>query len=98
MRADRLLSILLLLQIHERMTVRELAKRLEVSVRTVYRDMEALSTAGIPITAERGADGGWFFVEGYRTNLTGLNELEGQALFLSPPSLPLYYLGILNPA
>lgn len=94
MRADRLLSILLLLQIRQRMTVRELAKRLEVSVRTVYRDMEALSTAGIPITAERGADGGWFLLEGYRTNLTGLNEPEVQALFLSPPSLLLDDLGL----
>jgi predicted DNA-binding transcriptional regulator YafY len=94
MRADRLLSILLLLQIHQRMTVRELAKRLEVSVRTVYRDMEALNTAGIPITAERGADGGWFLLEGYRTNLTGLNEPEVQALFLPRPSPLLDDLGL----
>jgi predicted DNA-binding transcriptional regulator YafY len=94
MRADRLLSILLLLQIHQRMTVRELAKRLEVSVRTVYRDMEALNTAGIPITAERGADSGWFLLEGYRTNLTGLNEPEVQALFLPRPSPLLDDLGL----
>lgn len=94
MRADRLLSILLLLQVRRRITVRELAKRLEVSVRTVYRDMEALNTAGIPITAERGADGGWFLLDGYRTNLTGLNEPEVQALFVPRPSPILDDLGL----
>jgi predicted DNA-binding transcriptional regulator YafY len=78
--------MLLLLQIHRRMTVRELAKRLEVSVRTVSRDMEALHTAGIPITAERGAAGGWFLLDGYRMNLTGSNEPEVQALFVPGPS------------
>src|SRR5260370_18614329 len=87
MRADRLLSILLLLQIHQRMTVRELAKRLEVSVRTVYRDMGALSTAGIPITAERGADGAWFLSERYGPNLTGLTAPGVPTLSLSPPPL-----------
>jgi predicted DNA-binding transcriptional regulator YafY len=86
MRADRLLSILLLLQIHRRLTARELAARLEVSERTIHRDMEALSTAGVPVTAERGASGGWMLVEGYRTNLTGLNKAELQALFVSKPS------------
>src|SRR5215471_10279758 len=94
MRADRLLSLLLLLQIHRRMTVRELARRLEVSVRTVYRDMEALNTAGIPITAERGAHGGWFLLDGDRTNLTGLNESEVQALFVPRPSPLLDDLGL----
>jgi predicted DNA-binding transcriptional regulator YafY len=94
MRADRLLSMLLLLQTHRRMTVRELAQRLEVSVRTVYRDMEALNTAGIPITAERGADGGWFLLDGYRTNLTGLNEPEVHALFVPRPSPILDDLGL----
>jgi len=58
MRADRLLSILLLLQVHQRMTTRDLAKRLEVSERTIHRDMEALSTAGIPVAAERGTTAG----------------------------------------
>lgn len=85
MRADRLLSILLLLQIHQRLTARELARRLEVSERTIHRDMEALSTAGVPVTAERGTRGGWALVEGYETNLTGLNETEIQALFLTKP-------------
>ena len=88
MRADRLLSILLLLQVNRRMTAGELARRLEVSTRTIHRDMEALSTAGIPLYAERGRDGGWVLPEPFRTNLTGLNESEIQTLFMStPPSL-----------
>jgi predicted DNA-binding transcriptional regulator YafY len=88
MRADRLLSIMLLLQLHGRLKARELAERMEVSERTIHRDMEALGAAGVPVTAERGAGGGWSLMEGYRTNLTGLNEAEIQALFLAlPPRL-----------
>jgi len=94
MRADRLLSILLLLQMHRRITARELAKRLEVSERTIHRDMEALGTAGIPVTAERGISGGWSLLEQYRTNLTGLNEAEIQALFLTQPDRLLTDLGL----
>lgn len=94
MRADRLLSILLLLQVHQSVTARELAERLEVSERTIYRDMEALSTAGIPVTAERGAGGGWMLLEEYRTNLTGLNPAEIQALFLTKPARLLADLGL----
>jgi predicted DNA-binding transcriptional regulator YafY len=77
---------LLLLQIHQRMTARELAERLEVSERTIHRDMEALGMAGVPVTAERGMHGGWMLMEGYETNLTGLNETEIQALFLTRPT------------
>src|SRR5215207_5189708 len=94
MRADRLLSILLYLQANRRMTARDLARRLEVSERTVHRDMEALSTAGVPVYAERGAGGGWVLPDEYRTNLTGLNEAEVQALFLAPPDRLLGDLGL----
>lgn len=85
MRADRLLSIMLLLQLYQRLTAGELARRLEVSERTIHRDMEALSTAGVPVVAERGAGGGWALVDGYRTNLTGLNSAEVQTLFAGLP-------------
>lgn len=94
MRADRLLSILLHLQVHRRITACELAKRLEVSERTIYRDMEALSTAGIPVIAERGTGGGWALLEEYKTNLTGLNEAEIQTLFLTQPTRLLADLGL----
>ncbi|HEX7173973.1 MAG TPA: YafY family protein [Pyrinomonadaceae bacterium] len=86
MRADRLVSILLLLQMNGRMTARELAERLEVSERTIHRDMESLGAAGVPVMAERGAGGGWMLMDGYRTNLTGLNDAEVQALFLGGPA------------
>ena len=88
MRADRLLSIVLLLQANRQLTSRELARRLEVAERTIHRDMEALSAAGIPVVAERGARGGWSLLGEYRTNLTGLNEAEVQSLFvIKPPRL-----------
>jgi predicted DNA-binding transcriptional regulator YafY len=85
MRADRLLSIMLLLQIYQRLTAGELARRLEVSERTIHRDMEALTIAGVPVVAERGTGGGWALVDGYRTNLTGLNAAEVQTLFAGLP-------------
>src|SRR5437762_12649728 len=94
MRADRLFSIVLLLQAHRLLPARELAQRLEVSERTIHRDMEALSTAGIPVVAERGTGGGWSLLEEYRTHLTGLNEAEIQALFLSRPTHLLNDLGL----
>ena len=82
MRADRLISLLMLLQTNGRMTADDLAKRLEVSPRTIYRDLDALSGAGVPVYAERGPNGGCMLMESYRTNLTGLNEHEVQALFM----------------
>lgn len=94
MRADRLLSILLLLQVNQSVTARELAERLEVSERTIYRDMDALSGAGIPVMAERGASGGWMLLDEYRTDLTGLNPTEIQALFLTKPAQLLSDLGL----
>lgn len=85
MRADRLVSMLLLLQRHGRLTARQLAKRLEVSERTVLRDMEALGTAGIPVVAARGAGGGWELMEGSAATLTAMNEAEVRALFVGAP-------------
>lgn len=93
MRADRLLSILMLLQLHHRLTARDLAERLEVSERTIHRDMDALSSAGVPVVAERGKGGGWGLLDRYQTTLTGLNLAEIQALFLPKPAALLADLG-----
>ena len=94
MRADRLLSILLVMQSRRRVTARELAERLEVSERTILRDMDALSASGIPVVAERGNGGGWSLLENYQTKLTGLNPTEIQALFLSHPARLIADLGL----
>ena len=94
MRADRLLSILLLLQTHGRLTAGILAARLEVSRRTVLRDMDALSAAGVPVYAQRGGGGGWSLLDSYRTDLTGLTELEAQALFAAAPAPALHDVGL----
>lgn len=83
MRASRLLSLLLLLQSRGRMTARELAAESGVSLRTVYRDVEALSTAGVPIFSEPGPAGGFELVAGFRTRLTGLTQGEATAIFLA---------------
>ncbi len=98
MRADRLLSILLLLQVHRRVTARELAKRLEVSERTILRDMEALSGSGVPVVAERGAGGGWSLMDEYQTKLTGLSAAEIQSVFLARPEGLMADLGLKHEA
>ncbi|MFI8788536.1 helix-turn-helix transcriptional regulator [Streptomyces sp. NPDC055105] len=82
MKSDRLLSILLLLQTRGRVAAPELAERLEVSVRTIYRDIEALSASGVPVYAERGRHGGIALLPGYRTDVTGLTADESRALFI----------------
>ena len=98
MRADRLLSLLLLLQTRGRLSAARLAVELNVSPRTIYRDMLALSSAGVPVYAEAGRDGGYALVESYRTNLTGLKQAEARALFLALATLtasqPLAELGV----
>jgi predicted DNA-binding transcriptional regulator YafY len=81
MRADRLISILMLLQTRGRMTAQELANKLEVSVRTIYRDILALNMAEIPLYTDRGPGGGISLLESYRTSLTGLKRDEVRALF-----------------
>ncbi|NIZ91163.1 helix-turn-helix transcriptional regulator [Kineococcus rubinsiae] len=88
MRADRLLSMLLLLQTHGRLPAPQLAQRLEVSVRTVLRDVEALSASGVPVFTERGRHGGIALLPGWRTDVVGLTAAEGRALVSAPGQGP----------
>jgi predicted DNA-binding transcriptional regulator YafY len=94
MRADRLLSIMLLLQAQGKMTTQDLAEKLAVSRRTILRDIDALSMAGIPVYAEAGHGGGVALDEHYRVSLTGLNEAEVRALFVATQPGPLRDIGL----
>ena len=94
MKADRLISILMLLQIHKQLTANDLAKRLEVSVRTIYRDIESLSNLGIPIFTDRGSNGGIKLLGDYKTTLSGINKDELYSLFIPTSNKVLEDLGI----
>jgi predicted DNA-binding transcriptional regulator YafY len=98
MRASRLVSIVLLLQTRGRITADALAAQLRVSVRTIYRDIEALQASGVPLYGEAGHDGGYRLVGGYRTQLTGLTPDEAAALWLMALPGPAGELGMADAA
>jgi predicted DNA-binding transcriptional regulator YafY len=99
MRATRLVSLLLLLQLRGQLTATELAGHFDVSIRTIHRDIEALGAAGVPVEAVRGPAGGYRLAGGYRTKLTGLTAAEAEALFVAPaPAAELGLGGVLTNA
>jgi predicted DNA-binding transcriptional regulator YafY len=94
MRASRLLSILLMLQTRGRLTAEALAETFEVSIRTIYRDIEQLSAANVPVYADRGPGGGFQLLDGFRTKLTGLTESEAETLFVAGLPGPASQMGL----
>ena len=99
MRATRLVSLLLLLQLRGQLTAAELAAHFGVSIRTIHRDVESLGAAGVPVEALRGPAGGYRLSGGYRTKLTGLTAAEAEALFVAPaPAAELGLGGVLTNA
>jgi predicted DNA-binding transcriptional regulator YafY len=94
MRASRLMSILLLLQNRGRLTAEQLAAHFEVSVRTIYRDIDQLSAAEVPVYADRGPGGGFQLLDGYRTKLTGLSPSEAETLFIAGLPGPAAEMGL----
>ncbi len=96
MRADRLIALMLLLHARGRTTAQDLSELLQVSERTIYRDLDALSLAGVPIFTQSGPNGGVSLDEHYRISLTGLSLKEAQALFISNDADPLKALGLAN--
>ncbi len=96
MRADRLISILILLQSNQKLTASQLSKKLEVSIRTIYRDIDALSSIGVPIYADKGVKGGIRLLGDYKTSLTGINKNELLSLFIPSSDKILADLGIEN--
>jgi predicted DNA-binding transcriptional regulator YafY len=94
MQASRLMSVLMRLQARGRATAEELSQELEVSVRTIYRDIDQLSFAGIPVVAERGRLGGFKLIDGFRTELTGMTPAEAETLFMAGLPGPAAELGL----